>query len=88
MLIKNVMIWVSSVGSLTVSTTVPNCHAFVWLCVGTVLKLSFKEDADTLQMFAGSFWQVWQEKVKMLISEFSNWVIKAVIVNKEKSMKA
>lgn len=55
MLIKNVMIWVSSVGSLTVSTTVPNCHAFVWLCVSTVLKLSFKEDADTLQMFAGSF---------------------------------
>lgn len=52
----DVMIWVSSMGSLVVSTSVPNCHAFVCFCVGIVLKMSFKEDGDmTLQVFAGSF---------------------------------
>lgn len=56
MLIKNVTIQVSSMGSLTVSASGPNYHAFVWFCVGIMLKLSFKKDSDmTLQVFTKSF---------------------------------
>lgn len=56
MLIKNVTVQVSTMGSLTVSTSVPNYHAFVWFCVGIALKLSFKKDSDmTLQVFTESF---------------------------------
>lgn len=56
MLIKNVTVRVSTMGSLTVSTSVPNYHAFVWFCVGIALKMSFKKDSDmTLQVFTESF---------------------------------
>lgn len=52
MLIKNVTIQVSSVGSLSDSASEPNYYACVWVCVGIMLKLRFQK---YLQVFTESF---------------------------------
>lgn len=52
MLIKNVTVQISGMGNLRGSASVPNYSTFVWVCVGILVKLSFKEDPDTaLQVF-------------------------------------